>query len=184
MSMYSTFGHTKGEKIVPLFSPALLRSCKQIRDESISILYGDNIFVFRTSCEAHVFFESTPNALRHLRFIEVEPVSQPKFEIKRLLVTLKGASKLRRLTLGFGSERPNGPGRGMNYYQPEVAAKVIGPLVRHFWEQRKPIDKKKVLRIVRWLPPSHRRHMSSSKSCKQAVRFGAEVKVLLGKTLK
>lgn len=180
--MYSTFGHTKGEKIVPLLNPALLRSCKQIRDESISILYGDNIFVFRTSCDAHVFFESTPDALKHLRFIEVEPVSQPKFEIKRLLVTLKGASKLRRLTLGFGSERPNGPGHGMRHYQPEEAAKVIGPLVRHFWKQRKPIDKKKVLRLVRWLPASHRRLVSSSKS--QAVRFGAEVKVLLEKTLK
>ncbi|GIZ38233.1 hypothetical protein CKM354_000165500 [Cercospora kikuchii] len=108
---YSTFGE-HGQKAVAPFNPALLRCCKQIKDESISIFYGENAFSFRTSCEAQGFFDRTPDALRHLRFIKVLPISQPKFEIKRLLVTLKGAPRLRKMTLGFGSERPNGAGQG------------------------------------------------------------------------
>ncbi|GIZ38232.1 hypothetical protein CKM354_000165400 [Cercospora kikuchii] len=68
---YSTFDHTPDWQPVKPFTPGLLRCCKQIRDESISLLYGENAFRFRNFAQAQRFLETFRVALLHLRYITV-----------------------------------------------------------------------------------------------------------------
>ncbi|KAF2214187.1 hypothetical protein CERZMDRAFT_4825, partial [Cercospora zeae-maydis SCOH1-5] len=50
-----------------LFAPGLLRSCKQIKHEAISILYGENVFHIRDMSVGRPFFLQMAGSVRHVR---------------------------------------------------------------------------------------------------------------------
>ncbi|CAK1359578.1 unnamed protein product [Cercospora beticola] len=185
---YSTFDHTLDWQLVKFFTPGLLRCCKQIRDESISILYGENAFRFRNFVQAQRFLETFRVALLHLRYITVFSDDERQFDIERLFITLKRAPKLRRLTLSFHvtPDRWNTPGRGMKRYDAKKAAKVLGPLIRNLWRQRQRGDssKNEVLGTIRWTAKNWHHFAPSPGTQEEAAQFEFEVIALLEKTLK
>lgn len=138
--------------------------------------------------QARRFLETFRKALLHLRYITVLSEDERQFDIERVFITLKRAPKLLRLTLTFDATpiRWNDPGRGMRWYDAKKAAKLLGPLVRDLWRQRKRggSSKNEVLDTIRWSAKDWQRYVPSSEAHEQAAHFEAEVRALLEKTLK
>ncbi|KAM3422154.1 hypothetical protein BST61_g2524 [Cercospora zeina] len=171
----TTFANTDSS----LFAPGLLRSCKQIKHEAISILYGENVFHIQDLDVGRPFFLQITGSVRHIRDVSLRSAMCYKTTMMRLLPRLREAPKLRKLTLEFDV--------GLVYSgsptHVEQAARSLGPLMRHIWRQRKPIDKNEVLDIVHWTD-AWRGQKSQQAADQMTAKYRADVKAVIGKTLK
>lgn len=161
------------------WAPGLLRSCKQINHEAASILYGENVFNFGNPKVAEIFLLQAVQSIGQIRDMIVGSGKRMKASFARLLVTLKGAARLRSLTFHYGAN-----GLGMEVYNVQEAAKAIKPLVRFFQKTRWPTDKSKALSIIHWAAyPIYWREIQRRYD-KGATDYGARVKAVLEETLK
>ncbi|PPJ59259.1 hypothetical protein CBER1_10322 [Cercospora berteroae] len=178
----STFPRRRRDK---LYAPGLLRSCKQISHEAISILYGEDVLDFEGTRVAHAFLLHVAHTVKHIRYMIVGSGNSSKTSFARFLVALKGAVRLRKLTLDFDVDYLNGgSGLGMGLCNVDEAAKVLGPLMRLLWKQRKPTKKKDVLDIVHWVADQWYFEPEQQRYNEEAADYEARVKALLEKTLK
>ncbi|GIZ38234.1 hypothetical protein CKM354_000165600 [Cercospora kikuchii] len=178
----STFPRHRQDK---LYAPGLLRSCKQISHEAISILYGENVLDFEGTRVAHAFLLQVAHAVKHIRYMIIGSVNSSKTSFARFFVALKGAVRLRKLTLDFDVDYLHGgSGLGMGLCTVVEAAKVLGPLMRLLSKQRKPTKKKEVLDIVHWVADQWYFEPEQQQYNEEAADYEARVKALLEKTLK